>query len=123
MSITCITDKPIVYRPYRMSISEREVVQATIADLLKNNIIRESRSPYASPVLLVRKKDGGHRMCLDYRALNKITKKDRFPLPLIEDQIDRLGGNKYFITLDLSQGFYQVPMDDTAIEKNWICNA
>lgn len=57
-------------------------------------------------------------MCVDFRALNKITKKDKFPLPLIEDQIDRLGGrNKYFITLDLSQGFYQILMEESSIAK------
>lgn len=117
MSIECITDKPIVYRPYRLSLSEREEVNLIINDLLKNNIIRPSRSPYASPVLLVDKKDGGRRLCVDFRALNKITKKDKFPLPLIEDQIDRLGGHRYFITLDLSQGFYQITLSESSIPK------
>jgi hypothetical protein len=56
-------------------------------------------------------------MCVDFRALNKITRKDKYPLPLIEDQIDRLGGHKYFITLDLSQGFYQIPLSEESVPK------
>lgn len=117
MTIECTTEKPIVYRPYRLSISEREKVDKIIKDLLTNGIIRSSRSPYASPILLVAKQDGGQRLCIDYRALNKITKKDKFPLPLIQDQIDRLGGHKYFITLDLSQGFYQIPLSESSVPK------
>lgn len=117
MKIVCTTERPIVYRPYRLSISERKEVSTIVDDLLRNNIIRPSRSPYASPVILVKKKDGGQRMCVDFRALNKITIKDKFPLPLIQDQIDRLGGHKYFITLDLSQGFYQIPLAEESIPK------
>lgn len=117
MNIQCVTEKPIVYAPYRLSLSERNIVKNMISELLKNNIIRESRSPYASPILLVGKKDGGQRLCVDFRALNQITKKDRYPLPLIEDHLDRLGGYNFFITLDLASGFYQVPMSDDSIEK------
>lgn len=117
MNIECITDKPIVYRPYRLSLTERQDVQTIISELLQSNIIRPSNSPYASPILLVSKKDGGKRMCCDFRAINKITKKNKYPLPLIQDQIDRLGGHQYFITLDLSQGFYQICMEESSIEK------
>jgi transposase InsO family protein len=117
MVIKCLTEKPVVYTPYRLSLAERKVVKQITTELLQNGIIRESRSPYASPILLVKKKDGTPRLCVDFRALNQITKKERYPLPLIEDHLDRLGGYSFFTTLDLSSGFYQVPMSDESIEK------
>jgi transposase InsO family protein len=98
------------YRPYRLAPIEREKVDQLIQELLNNGIIRESDSPFASPVILVKKKDGSDRLCIDYRALNKILEKDRYPLPLIEDQIDRLGKAKYFISIDMKNGFYQIPV-------------
>ncbi len=117
MVIRCTTDQPIVYRPYRMPETEKVILRSILKDLLENDIIRESDSPYASPVLLVKKRTGDFRMCVDYRRLNAITVKDKYPLPLIEDQIDRLGGNRYFIGLDLASGFYQVPMSPCSIAK------
>lgn len=87
----------VYYRPYRLSPHEREKVKEIVQNLLDNQIIRESDSSFASPVLLVKKKVGSDRLCIDYRSLNTIIKKDRYPLPLIEDQIDRLGKAKYFI--------------------------
>lgn len=110
-------DKIINHRPYRMAHSEREKVKLIIKDLLENKIIRESTSPYASPIVLVHKKDGSTRMCCDFRALNKITIKDRFPLPRIDDQLDRLGKHKYFTTLDMASGFHQIPIAHSSIEK------
>lgn len=85
---------------------------------MNNNIIRESVSPYASPVILVRKKDSSDRLCVDYRALNRITVKDRYPLPLIDDQLDRLGKACYFSTLDMTSGFHGIPIEkETSVEK------
>lgn len=110
-------DKIINFHPYRMAHSEREKVKLIIKDLLENNIIRESNSPFASPIVLVHKKDGSIRMCCDFRAINKITVKDRYPLPRIEDQLDRLGKNKYFTTLDMASGFHQIPIAECSIEK------
>lgn len=110
-------NKIINHRPYRMAHSEREKVKLIIKDLLENQIIRESSSPYASPIVLVHKKDGSTRMCCDFRALNKITVKDRFPLPRIDDQLDRLGKHKYFTTLDMASGFHQIPIANCSIEK------
>ncbi|CAB3260211.1 unnamed protein product [Arctia plantaginis] len=81
-----------------------------VDELLQNDIIEESISSYASPILLVSKKTGGQRLCVDYRALNRRTLKDHFPLPLIEDQIDQLSGSKYFTCLDLTSGYYQIPV-------------
>jgi hypothetical protein len=117
LEIKLKADKIICYNPYRMPLCERKKVKTIVDDLLKNGIIRESTSPSASPVLLVHKKDGGSRLCVDYRALNEITVKDRFPLPRIDDQIDQLGRAKYFTTLDMAAGFHQIPVAENSVEK------
>lgn len=84
---------------------------------MNKGIIRESTSEYASPiVLLERKKNGEIRKCVDYRALNKITTRDNFPLPLIEDQLNLLSGKKYFTSPDLKNGFFHVKMDKDSIK-------
>lgn len=112
MTIQIGEDKPFTYRPYRMSINEKEKVRTIIDDLLKADIIRESQSPYASPILLVKKKNGQDRMCVDFRKFNRQTIKDRFPLPRIDDQIDKLSGCKFFTTLDLASGYHQIPINE-----------
>ncbi|XP_076758417.1 uncharacterized protein LOC143427834 [Xylocopa sonorina] len=117
LEIRCVTDELIAYNPYRLAEPEKKVVRQIIADLLQNGIIRESDSPYASPITLVRKKTGDIRMCVDYRRLNAVTIKDKYPLPLIDDQIDSLGGNRYFTGLDLASGYYQVPVAENSIAK------
>lgn len=96
---------------------QREKVKRMLAELEQCGIIRDSCSPYASPILLVDKGEQEDRMCIDYRGINKITKRDKYPLPVIEDQIDRLGGNTYFTSLDLKSGFYQIPMHPDSVEK------
>ncbi|XP_039749185.1 uncharacterized protein LOC120625970 [Pararge aegeria] len=88
-----------------------------VDELLVNNIVRESNSPYASPALLVNKKNGEKRLCIDYRALNKITVKDKYPMPRIEDLVDRLQSYKVFTSLDLKSGYYQIAMHRDSIEK------
>lgn len=103
-------DTPIVRNPYRMSIHERENLKVIIATLLENGIIQNSESPYASPIKLVTKKNGESRMCVDFRALNAVTIKDRYPLPLIEDQLDSLASANWFTSLDMASGFYQIPV-------------
>lgn len=110
MEIELMDNKPIVYRPYRLSHAERETVRKTVDELLQLDIIQESKSNYASPILMVRKKTGEQRLCVDFRALNNKTVKDRFPLPLIDDQVSNLSGNIFFTTLDLASGYYQIPM-------------
>lgn len=107
----------VTYRPYRLSYSERQVVQKKINELKEAGIVEDSFSPFASPILLVRKKNGEERLCVDYRALNKNMKKDKFPLPLIDDQLERLQGKKYFSLLDLKSGYYQVPLSEEAKPK------
>ena len=79
-----------------------------LQDLLAKGFIRPSTSPYGAPVLFVRKKDGSIRMCVDYRALNKDTIKNKYPLPHIDDLLDRLAGARYFSKIDLRAGYHQV---------------
>lgn len=115
MKIILKHDQPISYRARRISYSDREKLKTIIDDLSKEGIIRPSRSPYSSPIVLVRKKTGDLRLCVDYRELNKITVKDNFPAPLIDDQIDKLKNKKYFSLLDLKNGFHHVRMNETSI--------
>ncbi|XP_046971049.1 uncharacterized protein LOC124538087 [Vanessa cardui] len=115
MSIKLKSQEPVNYRPYRLSQAEVLRVRVIVRDLLDKGIIRESESDYASPILLVTKKDGTHRMCVDFRKLNELTVRERFPLPLIDDHIDRLGHHKYFTSLDMATGFHQIPMEEQSI--------
>lgn len=117
IEINLTSDKPICYRPYRLSYHEKEQVKDLIKDLKEADVIEDSTSQYASPILLVRKKTGEVKMCVDYRALNKITIKDKYPIPLIDDQIDKLRGHRYFTSLDLFSGYYQVPVAENSREK------
>lgn len=117
MSIKVTDSTPIAYRPYKLSHSEKLKVREIVRDLKDKGIIRESNSEYASPIILVKKKDGTDRMCVDYRALNRLTVRDRYPLPLIDDHIDRLGNFKYFTSLDMATGFHQIAIEEGSIHK------
>ena len=88
-----------------------EKVDELVADMLDQGVVQPSSSPWASPIVLVQKKDGNTRFCVDYRKLNQITKLDEFPLPRIDDTLDLLAGTRYLTTLDLASGFWQVSMD------------
>ena len=108
---------PVNQMPYRLSPSDRENVQSQIETMLKQGIVRDSRSPWASPVILVDKKDGSKRFCVDYRKVNELTKKDRYPIPRVDDSLDLLAGNQYFTCLDLQSGYWQLPVAPEDIEK------
>lgn len=117
MHIKTTTDKPINRKPYRLAHSERKIVADKIEEMLESQIIRESTSEYASPILLVRKKNGDFRLCIDYRALNAITVKERFPLPHIEDQLSKLAGKTVFTSLDLYAGYHNIKLHSDSIDK------
>ena len=95
----------------------RQRIEELTQEMLEAGVIQPSTSPWASPVVLVRKKDGSHRFCVDYRRLNAVTKMDVFPLPRIDDTLDLLAKTKYFTTLDLASGYWQVKMDPQSQEK------
>ena len=108
---------PIKQQPYRVSHSQKASIEKHINEMLDQGIIEVSSSPWSSPVVLVKKKDGGTRFCIDYRKLNAVTRKDSYPLPRIDDALDSLAGAKYFSTLDLQSGYHQVAMHPDSKEK------
>lgn len=109
--------EPIKIRPYRIPNAQREEMKDIIDELIKTDVIRHSNSPWCSPAILVKKKDGSKRLCIDYRKLNSITKKDCYSLPIIEELIDRLSGAKFFSLLDLKSGFWQCAVNKEDVEK------
>ncbi|XP_077534640.1 uncharacterized protein LOC144146572 [Haemaphysalis longicornis] len=117
MKIELTTDELVRFRPYRLSFAERAHTKEMIEELKQAGIVVDSTSDHASPILLVRKKKGELRICVDYRALNRVTKKDRYPLPLIDDQLYRLRGKCFFTSLDLASGYYQTPMEKESRHK------
>ena len=99
-------------KPYRTSIAEQETIKKEIDKMLEEGIIKHSSSPWASPVVLVRKKDGKVRFCVDYRGLNAVTERDVYPLPLINDALETLAGCNLFTTLDCLSGYWQVEVQE-----------
>ena len=107
---------PISHRPYRMSPIEAEYLQKELEKYIKLGVITPSNSPWAAPIILVKKKNGEYRMAIDYRKLNAVTKKVAYPLPRIDDLLDTLGKAKVFSALDIRAGFHQVPMEESSKE-------
>jgi len=108
---------PIKQRAYRVSFFEREKIRKQVDEMLENDIVEHSNSPWSSPVVLVKKKDGNLRFCVDYRKLNSVTKKDNYPLPRIDDALDRLQGAQFFTSMDCDQAYYQVQNESADREK------
>ncbi|GFW41023.1 retrovirus-related Pol polyprotein from transposon 17.6 [Trichonephila clavipes] len=108
---------PIKQHPRRLPFAKQEEVGTLLREMQENDIIEPSSSPWASPIVLVRKKDGSTRFCVDYRKLNDVTKKDSYPLPRIDDTLDTLSGHKWFSTLDLKSGYWQVEIHPEDREK------
>jgi hypothetical protein len=108
---------PIAKRPYRMAPTELAELKLQIAELQQKGYIRPSSSPWGAPVLFVTKKDGSMRMCIDYRSLNEVTIKNKYPLPQIDDLFDQLQGAKYFSKIDLRSGYHQLRIKEADIHK------
>ena len=109
--------QPIRQAPRRLGAEKDQEVERQVGELVEKGLVEPTDSAWSSPVVLVKKKDGSWRLCVDYRQLNTVTKKDAYPLPRIDDSLDALSGSAYFSTLDLVSGYWQVPLDQDAQEK------
>ena len=109
--------RPIKHAPRRIPPARRQEMEKAVGDLLAQGVIERSSSPWSSAVVLVKKKDGTTRLCVDYRALNDVTVKDSYPLPRVDDTLDALVGSRWFTTLDLKSGYHQVKMAEEDKEK------
>lgn len=116
MKMHLTNNMPVYVPPRRLSHHDKEVVNQMVHDLIEAGVVRPSSSEYAAPIVMIKKKSGEQRMCVDYRAINKITLKDNFPLPLIDDCLEFLGNKDCFSILDLKNGFHQLHMDDESIK-------
>ena len=108
---------PVHQLPYRLPKARHEIVQQEIKELLTAGIIEPSQSPWAASIVLVHKKDGSLRLCVDYRRLNKLTAQDPYPMPRVDDLLDRLGNANFISTLNLSNGYWQVPVAEDSFQK------
>ena len=108
---------PVARSPYRLAPSEMQELSNQLQELLDKGFIRPSFSPWGAPVLFVKKKDGSFRMCIDYRELNKLTIKNRYPLPRIDDLFDQLQGSSYFSKIDLRSGYHQLKIQEEDVPK------
>ena len=108
---------PISMSPYRMAHVELKELKEQLQELLDKGFIGPSTSPWGAPVLFVKKKDGTLRLCIDYRELNKVTIKNIYPLPRIDDLFDQLQGAQYFFKIDLRSGYHQLRIKKADIPK------
>ena len=111
------TARPVRLPPYRLPHAYRDAVRKELEEMQEQGIVEPSMSEWASPVVLVKKKDGTLRFCVDYRRLNSVSESDAYPMPRIDELIDHLGQAKYITTLDLTRGYWQVPLAGSAKAK------
>jgi hypothetical protein len=114
-SIDTGDSRPVKQRPYRIPVHLNKVVNNQVDEMLARGLIRPSDSPWSSPIVMAPKKDGDYRFCVDFRRLNAVTRKDAFPMPRVDEILDKLGGARFFSTLDL--GYWQVPLREEDIPK------
>ncbi|GJV60150.1 putative reverse transcriptase domain-containing protein [Tanacetum coccineum] len=108
---------PVARAPYRLAPAEMQELSTQLQELSDRGFIRPSSSPWGAPVLFVKKKDGSFRMCIDYRELNKLTVKNRYPLPRIDDLFDQLQGSRVYSKIDLRSGYHQLRVREEDISK------
>ena len=120
-SINTGDHQPIRQPVWRMPPYRREEARKLLTEMQAKDVIQRSSSPWASPIVLVGKKDGSVRFCVDYRKVNGITRKDAYPLPHVDDTLDTLSGSKWFTTLDLISGYWQVELEEKDREKTAFC--
>ena len=113
--------RPIRQQARWVPLPHRGKVQELLRDMLHKEVISPSTSPWASPIVLARKKDGSTRFCVDYRKVNEVTRKDAYPIPRVDDTLDTLAGSTWFTTLDLKSGYWQVEVAGKHREKIAFC--
>ena len=121
MSIDTGDHPPVAKRPYTLALKHHDWVKAEIEKLLYAEVIRESNLSWSAPIVVVPKGDGGKRLCIDFRALNEITRTFIWPMPRVEDILARLGKAKYFTTLDLRSAYYHIALDKQSIKQTAFC--
>ena len=113
--------QPIRQQVQRVPLLHRRIVKDLLKDMLEKRVISPSKSPWTSPIVLVKKKDGTTRFCVDYRKVNDVTRKDDYPNPRVDDTLDMLSGSTCFTTLDLKSGYWQDEVAEEHREKTELC--